>query len=197
VASRAGWAFDHPLPRRFYARPTATVARALLGQLLVRRIGGAFRLARIVETEAYVDGDRANHAALGPTLRNRAMFGPPGTLYVYRIHQVHCANAVTGGGQAVLLRAAEPLDGLVGEPRGPGRLCRAFALERPDNGTSLVDGPVRIAPGGAEPAAIDRGVRVGIRHDVERRLRFAVRGSPWVSRPRIARHPGSRPGPSG
>jgi len=176
-------AFRAPRPAAWYGRPTVVVARELLGQLLVRRDAGGLRLGRIVETEAYVSGDRANHAFLGPTARNRSMFGPPGTLYVYRIHQVHCANVVTGFGEAVLLRSLEPLYGILEDPRGPGRLCRALAIGRRDDGTSVVDGAVRIARGPGPPPAIDRGVRVGIRRARHLPLRFALRGSPWVSRP--------------
>jgi DNA-3-methyladenine glycosylase len=189
-------AFRTPLDVDWYRRPTDRVARDLLGQLLVRRAGRRYRVARIVETEAYIAGDRANHAIFGPSLRNRSMFGPPATLYVYRIHQVHCMNAVTGGGEAVLLRSAEPVFGLPGDPRGPGRLSRVLKVGRELNGTSLVTGDLRIAAGAPHGQAIDAGTRVGIRHDVARRLRFALRGNPWVSRPRLTHSdPRRRAGP--
>lgn len=178
-------AFHSPLGRAFYARPTEVVARDLIGRWLIREIGGQLRAGRITETEAYVAGDRANHAVLGPTLRNRSMFGPPGTLYVYRVHQVHCANAVTGHGTAVLLRSVEPLQGLAGDPRGPGRLCREFSLGPHDDGTSLLDGSVRIAPGPGPAGPVLRGRRIGIRRDAHRPLRFALGGSRWVSSPRL------------
>jgi DNA-3-methyladenine glycosylase len=194
TARGAGRAFAAPFPPSFYARPTEQVARALLGQLVVRRSVDSFRLGRIVETEAYVEGDRANHAATGPTMRNRSMFGPPGTLYVYRIHQVHCANAVTGGGEAVLLRSLEPLFGILGEPRGPGRLCRELGIGPEEHGTSLVEGAVRIARGADAAPAFVRGYRVGIRRDVHRPLRFALKGSLWISSPRLeGRGAGTRP----
>ncbi len=177
-------AFARPLPGRFYDRPTTEVAVDLLGRMLIRRVPGGFSFARIVETEAYTSGDRANHADRGPTLRNRMMFGPPGTLYVYRIHQVHCMNAVTGHGTAVLLRSAEPGIGLASDPRGPGRLCRALGVGPAENGTSLADGPVRITGAPPPGLVVDRGPRVGISRDVERPFRFAIRGDPWVSSPR-------------
>jgi len=178
-------AFATPWGQAFYARPTIEVAWALLGQWLIRRLPDGWRVGRITETEAYIAGDAANHAVLGPTLRNRSMFGPPGTLYVYRVHQVHCANAVTGYGTAVLLRSVEPLLGVPGDPRGPGRLCRAFALDRAHDGTSLLTGPVRIAASGASVARVLVGRRIGIRLDAHRPLRFVVSGSRWVSSPRI------------
>jgi DNA-3-methyladenine glycosylase len=77
-----------PLPRSFYDRPTETVARELLGKLLVRRgPGPARQLARIVEVEAYLgERDLASHARRGPTPRSRIMFGSPGHLHVYLIY---------------------------------------------------------------------------------------------------------------
>ena len=95
----------------FFDRPTRRVARELLGAVFRTRGPGGVRAVRLVEVEAYVARDPANHAFGGPTRRNRSMFGPPGTLYVYRIHRVVCANVVTRPGQAVLIRAGEPLAG--------------------------------------------------------------------------------------
>jgi DNA-3-methyladenine glycosylase len=172
------------LPRRFYDRPTVTVARALLGCRIARVVGDAVRVGRIVETEAYVARDPANHAFRGPTERNRSMFGPPGTLYVYRIHQVHCANAVTRPGEAVLLRALEPVLGDGPDARGPGRLCRALDLTRALDGSDLVRGPVRIYPADRPVGSVVRAPRIGIRRAVDRPLRFAISGNPFVSSPR-------------
>src|SRR5512143_2488685 len=82
------------LPRDFYARYTRTVARALLGKVLVHQDGGVRRAARIVETEAYHGpDDRASHARAGPTPRAAIMFGRPGVAYVYLIYRIsHCVN---------------------------------------------------------------------------------------------------------
>jgi DNA-3-methyladenine glycosylase len=160
------------------------VARELLGSWLVRRGPSGWRAARIVETEAYVSHDPANHAFRGPTDRNRSMFGPPGTLYVYRIHQVHCANVVTLAGEAVLLRAAEPLTEGLGETKGPGRLCRAFGFTRTDDGKNLRTSDVRVVAGAPPAEPVIASGRVGIRKAVERPLRFALDGNPYVSSPR-------------
>jgi len=183
-------AFDHPRPASFYARDTLVVARDLLGDRLVSPSEGGWRAGRIVETEAYVTGDPASHAYRGPTPRNQSMFRGPGTLYVYRIHQVFCANITTRPGEAVLLRALEPLTAGLGDTRGPGRLCREFGLTRTDDGSSVVTGArCRVVPGIGTREAVERSPRVGIRRAQRRLLRFSLEGNPWVSRPR----PGARP----
>ena len=175
--------------RAFFDRPTVRVARELLGMTFGVRDGATVRSVRLVETEAYVAGDPANHAFRGPTPRNRSMFLGPGTLYVYRIHQVVCANLVTRAGEAVLLRAGEPLSRGLDPPVGPGRLCRALGIRRSDDGADLCESPrFVLAPGRVRPERIVAGGRVGIRRGAERPLRFALAGSPWVSRPR----PGGR-----
>jgi DNA-3-methyladenine glycosylase len=125
------------LGRRFYSRPSSVVAPALLGRVLVRCLPSGERLrARIVETEAYDEADPASHSYRGPTARNAVMFGEAGHLYVYFTYGMHhCMNVVTGRpgrGSAVLLRAAEPLDGIdrMRQLRGTqvvGNLCRVPA----------------------------------------------------------------------
>lgn len=178
-------AFAHPLPAAWYDRPTATVARQLLGRWLVVRARHGWRVGRIVETEAYVARDPASHAYRGVTRRNRAMFAGPGTVYIYRIHQVHCLNLTTREGQAVLVRAVEPLTPGLGDTRGPGRLCRAFGLTRAEDGTSAVTGRcLRVLRGTVNRTKVVRGPRVGIRKARSRPLRFALAGNRWVSTPR-------------
>jgi len=148
-----------PLPRSFYARPTLTVARELLGCVLVRKIDGAELRGRIVEAEAYVgEEDKACHARAGRTPRTDPLYGPPGFAYVYLTYGMHhMLNAVTepaGHPAAVLIRAAEPLRGLdsmahgrgfssggVAKPQslasGPAKLCQAFGLDLRQNRTDL------------------------------------------------------------
>src|SRR5207247_4537550 len=108
-----------PLAPSFFGRRSPTVARDLLGRLLVKlpdESGGEPLVGRIVETEAYQEDDPASHSFGGPRGRNLVMFGPPGRLYVYFTYGMHhCMNVVTGPpgrGSAVLLRAADPLHGL-------------------------------------------------------------------------------------
>jgi DNA-3-methyladenine glycosylase len=173
------------LGRAFFDRSTVDVARALLGTVLSVRGPDGRRRVRLVETEAYVANDPANHAYRGPTARNRSMFSRPGTLYVYRIHQVVCANLVTRRGEAVLLRAGEPLTPNLANPSGPGRLCRALGLSVADDGTDVTESRrIALAARAAAPLRVVVGARIGIRRATRRRLRFALAGNEWVSRPR-------------
>ena len=199
-----------PLPRTFYVRPSLEVAPDLLGRLLVRRVAdGEPLVARIVESEAYRQDDPASHSFRGRTPRNGVMFGPPGHLYVYFTYGMHfCMNVVTGPdgvGSAVLLRAAEPLQGLgrmaigrgLTDPRrlcsGPARLTQALGITRSEDGIDVTrPDDLFIAPGTpVEPSAIEAGPRVGIRVATEQPWRFFVRESPFVSAPRPLR-PGRR-----
>ncbi len=192
-----------PLPASFYARDTASVARGLLGCLLESRVGGRRVVGRIVEVEAYVGAhDPADHGFGGRrSRRNGALFGPPGTAYVFRSYGVHwCLNAVTereGVPTAVLLRALEPVRGLqtmsarrgVDDPRllcsGPGRLCQALGVTGAHDGVRLDRGVLRILrPSVPEAIATVAGPRIGISRAADWPLRFSVRGSRWLSRAR-------------
>jgi len=187
-----------PLPRAFFERPTETVARELLGKLLVRT-GASPRIARVVEVEAYLgERDQASHARRGPTPRAAIMFGPAGHLYVYLVYGMHhCMNVVTesdGTAGAVLLRAAEPLAGPAPfEDRlaltGPGKLCRGLGITREHNGLDLSEGHVLFLAEDRAPAPrIKRSARIGVAYAgawANRQLRFYVPGNPFVSgRPR-------------
>jgi DNA-3-methyladenine glycosylase len=204
AAARPGGAvrLGPPLPRSFFARPAEVVAPELLGRILVRTLPDGTRLAaRIVEVEAYTPDDPASHSFRGPTARNRTMFGPPGHLYVYFTYGMHhCMNVVTGRrgeGAAVLLRAAEPLEGLawmaerrgVADPRllcsGPARLAQAFGVTREADGVDLVRGSaLRLHAGDpVPPERIRVTTRIGINHGAERPWRFLVADDPFVSRP--------------
>jgi DNA-3-methyladenine glycosylase len=166
--------FGSPLPRSFYDRDTVTVARELLNGVLVHVLPEGVVAGRISETEAYTQDDPSSHSFGGQRTRNAPMFGPPGQAYVYYIYGVHCClNAVTnaeGVGEAVLIRALEPLAGMermrirrgltqTETPSGneaaaeraqlrrlqalcggPGRLCQALGVDRSLNGVDLTLG---------------------------------------------------------
>jgi len=187
------------LSRRFFARGSTTVGPALLGHVLTRVLpSGEILRARIVETEAYDEGDPASHSFHGVTARTRVMFGPAGHLYVYFTYGMHhCMNVVTGRageGSAVLLRAAEPLEGLeaMGRGRGtdrvrdlcrgPARLAQAFAIDRSFDGIDLVAGDRLWIERGRPPtpSKVRSGPRIGIRAGTDLPWRFTLDG-PWVS----------------
>ena len=162
-------------PRRiemaFYQRDAVTVARELIGTILVRRYRGKIYRARIVETEAYVGPhDLACHASKGKTGRTQVMFLPGGHAYVYFIYGMYdMLNVVTGladDPQAVLIRAAEPVSGWIApSPRllsGPGKLCREMHITRAQNGMALTDDAIHFLP--APPAAAPLTIRVGHAH---------------------------------
>ena len=181
-----------PLPREFYDRDTIAVARDLLGKHLVRVLGGALRVGRIVETEAYLGPhDLAAHSARGLTARNKVMFGPPGFAYVYLIYGMyHCMNVVTreeGHASAVLIRALEPTRNIVARTNGPGLLCRAMEIDRSLNGADLLGDDLYISqPSDQEKVVILRRPRIGVDYAgvwAKKPLRFYVKGSRFVSRP--------------
>jgi DNA-3-methyladenine glycosylase len=194
------------LPRSFYARGAAVVARQLLGHWLLRREATGWSGGMIVETEAYLAGDPASHGFRGETARNRAMFGPPGRAYVYFIYGNHwCFNAVCrapGVPEAVLVRALEPIWGVEFLQRrrpverlrdltsGPAKLCAALGLDRRQDQADLcaAEAEVWVAGNPARAAAVRRlgGVvvttRVGLSRAADLPLRFLLPGSRFVSR---------------
>lgn len=180
------------LPRSFYTRPTLLVARDLLGKILVRDDDDR-RAARIVEVEAYLgERDPASHAFRGPTPRAAVMFGEPGHAYVYLSHGVwHCMNVVAhvpGVAGAVLLRGAEPLEGVGDDARrlaGPGLLGHAFGLTTAHTGADLARGPLHLRDAPPIPSrAVVSGPRIGIAESTTsgRPWRLWIRGSVGVSR---------------
>ncbi|HXX55415.1 MAG TPA: DNA-3-methyladenine glycosylase [Methanoregula sp.] len=193
------------LPRSFYERDAITVATGLLGCCLVHREDGFVTAGRIVETEAYLQGDPAAHSFRGRTPRTSVLFGPPGHAYVYFVYGMHwCMNVVTGTGEdrgAVLLRALEPVEGIpaMEERRktkelrllcsGPARLAQALAITGEFNGSSLLTGPLRIVSKDHSPVDGTRGTeeivqttRVGISKAQDKPYRFYLKRSQHVSR---------------
>jgi DNA-3-methyladenine glycosylase len=186
-------------PTEFYSRPARTVAQALLGQRLVRRLNGRCLSGIIVETEAYCDhpterdlachGDRANNGR--PTPRSAVMFGPAGHAYVYFTYGMHwmfnVVTGQTGQANAVLIRALEPVEGieimvarrkrpLAELTNGPAKLAQALAIDKSLNGANLCtpDSVIwieadRVVP----PDVMAQGPRIGLGQTPE----------PWYSMP--------------
>jgi len=197
------------LDRQFFARDPREVARELLGKLLIRRHERKLLAGRLVEVEAYLGADdAAAHAAAGRTARNDVLFGPPGHAYVYLIYgNYFCLNVSCepeGKAGCVLIRAAEPVDGLehmarsrgleLGSPKalrliasGPGRLAQAFSITRArDNGKDLLDAisDLRLADDGYTPQRILTTPRIGITKTADYPLRYIVAGSDYLSGPK-------------
>jgi DNA-3-methyladenine glycosylase len=166
---------------------------------LRKKAGGGFISGVIVETEAYTEDDPASHSFGGRTERNHPMFERGGLVYVYLIYGVHnCFNVtsgIPGRGEAVLIRAVKPLEGLelmIGnrgteEPEdlcsGPGKLCRSFGIDRRHNGISLLDGEIQLlVPIADEKLEVSVTKRIGITKAANLPRRFTLKGSRWVSR---------------
>lgn len=186
-----------PLPREFYDRDTVAVAKDLLGCFLVHRTPEGTTAGRLVETEAYLQGDPACHAARSMTPRNKVMFGPPGYAYVYFTYGMHyCFNVVSqaeGVGEAVLIRALEPVYNIDlmqqrrGRERlkdlcsGPAKLTQAMGIGIEQNCADLITGELYLCAGAAESAIITT-TRIGIREGTELPLRFYLQDSRYVSK---------------
>ena len=216
-----------PLPRDFYLQDTLAAARALLNCLLIYDSPAGTLVGRITETEGYTRDDPACHAYRGETVRNAAMFGPPGHAYIYLSYGIHyCFNAVTapaGTAEAVLIRALEPLAGMElmrsnrGLPEtaeqtsteltqlqparirltrglflcgGPGKLCRAYGLDRTLDGDDLTNAgrfwiakpPLELGIAAPYPEQIVATTRIGITRGAELPWRYYLRGETYISR---------------
>lgn len=176
-----------PLP--WLAGDILEVAPALLGRRLVSDVGGERVVAELVEVEAYAgETDPASHAYRGQTLRNSSMFGPPGTLYVYRSYGVHWCMNVVGGepgvAGAVLLRGAEIVEGVDSAVRrrgradhladGPGKLTQALGVTDALDGHDLSRAPLRLIEPRRTVGSIVTGPRIGISKATDRPWRFVV-----------------------
>lgn len=184
-----------------YRLTTEELARELLGYSIYRETPDGIVSGIIVETEAYLSSnDPACHAARGKTRRNATMFGPPGRAYVYFIYgNYYCLNVVSapeGMGEAVLIRAVEPLSGLnlmrkrrAGKQdcnltNGPGKLCQAFAVDTYLDGHDFRYSPLYIAA--SKDNYVRRKIvatpRIGVSSGQDKKLRFIISGNKYLSR---------------
>ena len=187
------------LSRRFFSQPTASVARKLLGCMLISDLGGQRTSGVVVETEAYLHDDPACHAFKARTARTEVMFGMAGVAYVYPIHAKYCFNIVSEKkevGCAVLIRALQPVLGIeymqkrrgVEAQRrlttGPACLCQALSIDRTVNGFDLTRSKKLWLERGETPSDLGKvGVsnRIGVTSGEKLQLRFYIRGNPFVS----------------
>ena len=189
-----------PLTRAQLPIDTASLARYLIGKILVRALPEGVVSGRIVETEAYVVGDAAGHAYRGMTPRNRSLFLERGHAYVYLAYGIsymlNVSSERPGIGAGILIRALEPLEGipimqrnrgierLRDLARGPGRLATALRIDRRLDGLDLCQkGPLWLVRGNRKAGAIGQSTRIGISQDADRLLRFYLHDNPFVSGP--------------
>jgi DNA-3-methyladenine glycosylase len=183
---------DEPrkLGREFFEQGAKELAAGLVGVIMVRRVGRSLLRARIVETEAYLGPrDLASHSSKGRTARTEVMFGPAGHAYVYFVYGMHwmfnIVAGVTGEAEAVLVRAAEPLDGWEVELTGPAKLARAFGISRAENRLDLTGDEIYFVADSEYRPQIVKAKRVGVdyaKHWKDRLLRFIDVGSPMAER---------------
>ncbi len=198
------------LDREFYNRDSLIVAKELLGKILVHEINGQKISAKIVETEAYMGiEDKAAHSYSGRrTPRVEILYGAAGFSYVFIIYGMyHCFNVVTkeeGNPQAVLIRALEPIEGLDlmsqnrfkkpysslnksqinGLTNGPGKLCKAFLIDKSLNGEDLCGSKLYIEEGTDKNFTVISSKRVGIDYAEEAKdypWRFYIKDNKYVS----------------
>lgn len=198
------------LSRDFYNRDTVLVSKELLGKTLVHNKAGRKTSGKIVEVEAYKGFiDKAAHTYKGRrTSRVEVMYGMPGAAYVFFIYGMHyCVNAVTreeGIGEAVLIRALEPIEGLdimserrynlrleelkknkiINLTNGPSKLCKALSIDRECNGVDLCGDKLYIEESPDENFKIAAAKRIGIDYAEEAKeflWRFFIAGNEYVS----------------
>ena len=191
-----------PLSRSFYNSSTVSVAKRLLGKLIIRKLNGRIIAGKIVETEAYTSGehDPASHAYRGITKRNKVMFGKNGISYVYFTYGMYfmfnvVAKNKTEDAGAVLIRALEPIKGIkiMGLNRhvknesnitnGPGKLTQAFAIDKKFNGIDLTKkGKLYITNFEPRKEEISSSTRIGISFARDKKWRFYLNGNRFVSK---------------
>lgn len=197
---------SNQLKREFYTRGLITVAKELLGKIIVKKSDRQYLTGKIVEVEAYHGGfDEASHAFKGKTKRNEVMFKEGGHLYVYFTYGAHfCANVVIGKKNkavAALIRGVEPIAGIETMTRnrfarklenekelfnltsGPGKFAKAFGINRNHNGIDLTKEEIFILD---QPklknSEIGVSKRIGITKSVDLPWRFYIKNNPYVSR---------------
>ncbi|MBX4196015.1 DNA-3-methyladenine glycosylase [Candidatus Pacearchaeota archaeon] len=184
------------LQEEFFNRSTIQVAKDMLGCYIVSESKEGRTVGKIVETEAYLSDDPGSHTFKGKTKRNEVMFGPPGRAYVYFIYGAHhCINIVTqkaGMGEAVLIRALEPISGIdIMKKRrgkediyelcsGPGKLVVALGIDKTFNGLEL-NKRIKMLEQQEKPTIVAT-TRVGLSNGKDLPYRFYIRDNPFISR---------------
>jgi DNA-3-methyladenine glycosylase len=194
-----------PLPRKFYLRDSLTVAKNLLGKILIKRDGNKLLTGKIVETEAYMgDLDPGSHAYKKFTDRNKVMYETGGLAYVYFIYgNYYCFNVVCGAkgiANAVLIRAVEPVEGIdvmkvnrknTENPHdltnGPAKLCMAFKIDKKFYGRDLTsDKEIFISESEINTEfEILLSKRIGLSNGADLPYRFFIKDNPFVTKHKL------------
>lgn len=199
------------LDKEFYKQGALTLAKELLGKVIVRTVDNVTLRARIVETEAYIgEIDKASHAYNGRrTERTEPLFREGGIAYVFFIYgKYYCFNVISGSedkGEGVLIRALEPLNEFdyLAKKRfnqsyeelsqakkraltnGPSKLCLAFSIDKCDNYKELFKRKdLYIEEGEDKDFDITETTRVGIDYSEEAIYfpwRFYIKGNKYIS----------------
>ena len=190
------------IKKQFFLREVNTVAKDLLGKILCTSMNGEVTKGLIVETEAYADYEKACHAYGGrKTNRTSTLYLEGGTSYVYLIYGMYSLfNVVVqevGIGQAVLIRALEPVEGIetmkVRRPKigkkygltsGPGKLTIAMGIDMKHNRSDVFGPEVWIENGDDNEISIIETTRIGVDYAEDDALlpwRYYIGGNPWVS----------------
>jgi len=188
------------LPREFYERAPALVAKDLLGKVLLRKLNSEILSGKIVETEAYYgEKDPASRAYRGRKMFNELMFMDVGKTFIYMVHGNWLLNIVAhlkGGVGAVLIRAIEPIQGIeimrknrnVKDIRnltsGPGKLTKALAITKELNGIDVTrrNGQLVVVEGERGSFEVCSSHRIGVKVDLQQKLRFFIKGNKFVSK---------------
>ena len=187
------------LPEDFFERDPESVAKDLLGKRLIRRLGDDSLEGTIVETEAYFGlSDPASRAYHGVKKYNRLMWKEPGRVFIYNVHRYWMLNVVAhelGKIGAVLIRAIEPTKGVEIMKRnrkahgileltsGPGKLSQALRIDKSLNGVNIALGDEEILILDNEMSfEIESSHRIGVKRDLQKKLRFFIKGNKFVSR---------------
>ncbi|GAB4157148.1 MAG: DNA-3-methyladenine glycosylase [Candidatus Dojkabacteria bacterium] len=188
------------LNNAFYNQDPITIAKALLGKLLIRNLNNQTLIGRIVEVEAYLGPeDAASHSYIGKTKRNQSLYLDGGHAYIHQIHMQNCLDIVVqarNSPRSVLIRALEPVKGIeqmeINRGRskleeltsGPGKLTQALEIDKSFDGIDVTDedAPFYLADDGFKNFEIVSGKRVGISKAADFEYRFYIKGNRFVSK---------------
>ncbi|MBU3196564.1 DNA-3-methyladenine glycosylase [Clostridium algidicarnis] len=199
------------LSREFYRRDALIVAKELLGNFIVKKVGNDILVAKIVEVEAYKGTiDKAAHSYSGKvTNRTKIMYGDGGFAYVYLIYGIYyCMNIVAStidNPEAILIRAVEPIDGIdimsklrygkdfnditkkqkINLTNGPGKLCIALNITKENNGTDMYGEDFYILDNEKKEFTIETSKRINIDYSEEAKdfdWRFFIKDNIYVSK---------------